>query len=385
MWQHHYAPVAGSIGWSALLAAFPIFILLYLLGVRRTASWLAALAGLSGMAAVAILVYGMPVGPLVSAISFGAAFGLFPIGWIIFSAILLYRITVETGKFEIIKDSIGGLSQDRRIQALLIAFAFGAFIEGASGFGAPVAVAAAMLTGLGFSPFYAAGICLLANTAPVAFGSIGTPILVLGGITGLPVERLSAGVGRICAPISLCIPAYLILVMGGWKALRGVLPAAAICGSAFAGVQFAVSNYVGPQLTDLLSSLAAMFSLVVLLLVWKPKDQFRLEGNCTEDHQRRHIPRRELATAWTPYALLVALVLLWGLPSVRPALETVTANIPCQPCASISPSSPRRDLPVAIPISTSSRCDSRCTISRAPGKNGSARLSSRRNSKKESL
>ncbi|MCE5308143.1 MAG: L-lactate permease [Acidobacteriales bacterium] len=328
MWQHNYAPVAGSLGWSALLAAFPIFILLYLLGVRRTASWLAALAGLSGMAAVAILVYGMPVGPLVGAITFGAAFGLFPIGWIIFSAILLYRITVETGKFEVIKDSVGGLSPDRRIQALLIAFAFGAFIEGASGFGAPVAVAAAMLTGLGFSPFYAAGICLLANTAPVAFGSIGTPILVLGGITGLPVERLSAGVGRICAPISLCIPAYLILVMGGWKALRGVLPAVALCGAAFAGVQFAVSNYVGPQLTDLLSSLAAMLSLVVLLLVWKPKDHFRLEGNCTEDHQGRHIPRRELIAAWTPYALLVALVLLWGLPSVRPALETVTANIP---------------------------------------------------------
>jgi L-lactate transport len=276
------------------------------------------------MVGVAVLVYGMPVGPLVAAVGFGAAFGLFPIGWIVFSAILLYRITVETGQFEIIKDSVGGLSSDRRIQALLIAFAFGAFIEGASGFGAPVAVAAAMLTGLGFSPFYAAGICLLANTAPVAFGSIGTPILVLSGITGLPLDRLSAGVGRICAPVSLFIPAYLILVMGGWKALRGVLPAAALCGAAFAGTQFAVANFVGPQLTDLLSSLAAMISLVALLLFWKPKDNFHLgEAGADDVECRTHSPA-QLIAAWTPYALLVVLVLLWGMPAIRTPLDAAT-------------------------------------------------------------
>ena len=153
--------------------------------------------------------------------TYGAAFGLFPIGWVVFSAILLYRITLESGKFDLLKDSIGHLTDDPRLQALLIAFAFGAFIEGAAGFGTPVAVAAAMLAGLGFAPFYAAAICLLANTAPVAFGSIGIPITTLAVTTGLPLDRLSAGVGRICAPVSLIVPAYLIVVMSGWKGLRG--------------------------------------------------------------------------------------------------------------------------------------------------------------------
>src|SRR6516165_9454002 len=214
----------------------------------------------------------MPAGKLVAAMTCGAAFGLFPIGWVVFSAILLYRVILETGNFEILKDSIGHLTDDPKLQALLIAFAFGAFIEGAAGFGTPVAVAAAMLTGLGFSPFYAAAICLLANTAPVAFGSIGIPITTLAGITGLPIDRLSAGVGRICAPVSLFIPAYLVLVMSGWKALRAVLPAVAVCGIFFAAMQFLISNFVGPQLTDIIASLCAMGALVVLFHIWKPRD-----------------------------------------------------------------------------------------------------------------
>ena len=186
-------------------------------------------------AVIAIGVYDMPVGLAVSSTTLGAAFGLFPIGWIVYWAVVLYRITLETGNFEIIKDSIGGLTADRRLQAMLIAFAFGAFIEGAAGFGTPVAVAAAMMTGLGFSPFFAAGICLLANTAPVAFGSIGIPVVTLAIITGLPDElELSAWVGRLCAPISILIPAYLILVMGGFRGLKGVLPAAIVCGVCFA-------------------------------------------------------------------------------------------------------------------------------------------------------
>ena len=183
---------------------------------------------------------------IVTSVGYGAAFGLFPIGWVVFSAILLYRVTVESGKFDVLKDSIGHLTNDPRLQVLLIAFAFGAFIEGAAGFGTPVAVAAAMLAGLGFSPFYAAALCLLANTAPVAFGSIGIPITTLAVTTGLPIDRLSAAVGRICAPISLIIPAYIIVVMGGWKSLRAVFPAAAVCGITFAGMQFAISNYMGP-------------------------------------------------------------------------------------------------------------------------------------------
>src|SRR5580692_7457089 len=263
MWSQNYVPIGGSLGLSALVAAIPIFVLLYLLGIARKPAWIASLVGLASALAVALFAYGMPVGLAVSSALYGAANGMLPIGWIVFTAILLYRLTVETGKFEIIKDSVAGLTGDQRLLALLIAFCFGGFIEGAAGFGTPVAVAGAMLAGLGFSPYYAAGICLLANTAPVAFGSIAIPIVTLAGITGLPLERLSAGVGRICAPVSLIVPAYLILVMGGWKALRGVLPAAAVCGVSFAGTQLLVSNLIGPQITDILSSLTAIGALVL--------------------------------------------------------------------------------------------------------------------------
>ena len=249
------------------MAALPIFTLLVLLGVIRKPAWMASLAGLGAAALVAAGAYGMPLGKLCAAVGYGAAFGLFPIGWVVFTAILLYRVTVESGKFETLKNSIGHLTDDRRLQALLIAFAFGAFIEGAAGFGTPVAVAAAMLTGLGFPPFQAAAVCLIANTAPVAFGSIGIPIVTLALTTGLPVESLSAQVGRIVAPVSLFIPAYLVAVMSGWKGLRGVGPAAAVCGVAFGVTQFAVSNFVGVQLTDIVASLAAMGALVVFILL----------------------------------------------------------------------------------------------------------------------
>lgn len=195
MWQQNYTPLADSLPVSALAAALPIFVLLFLLGVARKPAWIAGLSGLGAAVLVAMFAYGMPAGLVFGSVTYGAAFGLLPIGWIVYWAIVLYRVAYETGKFEIIKDSVGGLSSDRRLQALLIAFSFGAFIEGAAGFGTPVAVAAAMLAGLGFSPFYAAGICLLANTAPVAFGSIGIPIFTLAGITGLLLLDLSANVG----------------------------------------------------------------------------------------------------------------------------------------------------------------------------------------------
>src|SRR6188472_4487599 len=248
MWQQNYEPVGGSLGLSALVAAIPVLVLCFMLGVRRKPAWMAALTALLSAFVIALAAYGMPVSLAFVSAVFGAAYGLFPIAWVVFASIMLYRLAVDTGKFEIIKDSVGSLTDDRRLQAMFIAFSFGAFIEGAAGFGAPVAVSGAMLAGLGFNPFYAAGICLLANTAPVAFGSIGIPVTTLAGITSLPANSLSAYVGRICAPISLIVPAYLILVMGGWKALRGVLPAALVCGGVFAGVQFGVSNYLGPQL-----------------------------------------------------------------------------------------------------------------------------------------
>ncbi len=310
------------------MAALPIFVLLYLLGIKRTAAWLAALFGLLAAALVALLIYRMPIGILLSSVGYGAAFGLFPIGWIVFWAIILYRITVSTGKFEIIKSSIGGLTEDRRLQGLLIAFAFGAFVEGCAGFGTPVAVAAAMMAGLGFSPFYAAGICLLANTAPVAFGSIGIPVITLAGITGLDLMKLSGTVGRICAPVSLIVPAYLVLVMSGWRGLRGIMPAVLLCGVSFAGTQYLVSNYIGPQITDIMSSLAALGSLILLFKFWKPKDSFALDGDSVAQVTPQHYRFGEVALAWSPYLLLVIFVLLWGQQSVRILLNSITVQVP---------------------------------------------------------
>ena len=307
MWEQTYTPVGSSLPLSALVAAIPIFTLLALLAVMRKPAWMASLAGVAAAVVVAMGVYRMPASLVVGSITFGAAFGLFPIGWVVFSAILLYRITLETGKFEVLKDSIGHLTKDSRLQALLIAFAFGAFIEGAAGFGTPVAVAAAMLTGLGFDPFYAAAICLLANTAPVAFGSIGIPIATLAVTTGLPLDRLSAGVGRICAPVSMFVPAYLIAVMSGWQGLKGVLPAAAACGIAFGGTQFLVSNFMGPQLTDILASMAAMGALLLVI---------RRRGGPKQQHSGHSI-----AMAWVPYVLLVIFVLLWGLDPIKTQLN----------------------------------------------------------------
>ncbi|HEX8985687.1 MAG TPA: lactate permease LctP family transporter [Bryobacteraceae bacterium] len=314
--------MAGSLAASTAVAALPVFVLLYLLGVRRASAWSASLTALGSAALVALFVYRMPLGTLVSSIAYGAAFGLFPIAWIVFGAILLYRITVETGHFEILKDSIGNLTTDRHMQALLIAFAFGAFIEGAAGFGSPVAVAAAMLAGLGFSPFYAAAICLLANTAPVAFGSIGIPVVTLAGVTGLPLNGLSTGIGRICAPVSLIIPAYLVAVMGGRQALRRVLPGIAVCGISFSGVQFLVSNFVGPQLTDIFSSLAAIASLLILLLMWKPAG-----AGTGLTAVRSHTPR-EILVAWSPFGLLVVFILIWGWQPVRQALNDASVSFP---------------------------------------------------------
>src|SRR5580658_7824594 len=232
MWQHNYTPLNGSLVLSSLVAALPIFVLLFLLGIRRTPAWIAAISGLGTTILVSLFLYGMPVTRMVSAAAYGAAYGLFPIGWIVMWAVFLYRLTLDTGKFEAIKHSLRSLTRDPRLQTLLIAFAFGAFLEGAAGFGTPVAVAAAMLAGLGFSPFQAAAICLLANTAPVAFGSIGIPLVTLQGITKLPLNELSGDVGRIVAPVSIFIPAYLIVVMSGWRALLGVWPAALLCGAA---------------------------------------------------------------------------------------------------------------------------------------------------------
>jgi hypothetical protein len=257
----------------------------------------------------------------------GAAYGLFPIAWIVFASIMLYRLAVDTGKFAIIKDSVGGLTSDRRLQALFIAFSFGAFIEGAAGFGAPVAVSGAMLVGLGFSPFYAAGICLIANTAPVAFGSIGIPVTTLAGITGLPLLPLSAMVGRLCALISIIIPVYLVVVMAGWRKTLDVLPAVVVCGVSFAAVLLTVSNVVGPELADILSSLSCIACMVLVLKFWKPRTTFHLAGEQPAVAAPHRHSAGSVVAAWSPYLLLVVFVLVWGYVPVKRGIDQFTNGL----------------------------------------------------------
>jgi len=348
MWQHNYEPIAGSLGASALIAAIPIVVLFVMLGVLRKPAWVSALSALASAFVVSLAFYRMPASLAFISTIYGAAYGLFPIAWIVFTSIMLYRLAVDTGKFEIIKDSVGGLTDDRRLQAMFIAFSFGAFIEGAAGFGAPVAVSGAMLAGLGFNPFYAAGICLLANTAPVAFGSIGIPVTTLANVTGLPELALSAMIGRLCAMISVFIPGYLIVVMAGPKRALEVLPAIIACGLSFAGMQFYVSNYLGPGLTDIMSSLTCIIVMVIVLKLWKPKTIMRLDGDKPASlTMARHTPG-QIFMAWTPYLLLVVVVLLWGEASIKYRINhfadtLIPASIPTVP------ETPRNALRLMVP------------------------------------
>lgn len=324
MWHQNYLAAGGNLWLSAALASLPILLLFLLIGAARMAAWKAALAALIAAVLLANLIFGAPPSILAASFLYGAAFGLFPVCWIVLAAIFLYRITLETGQFTVIKDSIARLTDDARLQVLLIAFAFGAFLEGAAGFGAPVAIAGGMLAGLGFHRFQASSLCLLSNTAPVAFGSIGIPIVTLAGLTKLPLEPLSAAVGRISPLLSLVVPFYLILLFAGWKGTKPVLPAVAVTSLSFAGIQFAVANLIGPFLADILSSLGAMISLIVLLQFWRPRDTQRPEAPapaacppCTATAALR---------AWLPYLLLVILVLLWGVGWLKDRLDAVTLS-----------------------------------------------------------
>ncbi|MFZ0589810.1 MAG: L-lactate permease [Bryobacteraceae bacterium] len=319
MWPQNYSFAGGSLALSTFVAAIPILAMLLAIGVFRVSAWKSSLVGLAAAFLVAMVGYRMPLPLAASAAGYGGAFGIFPIFWIVYWAIVLYRLAIETGKLEILKDSIGHLTTDRSCQALLIAFSFGAFLEGAAGFGTPVAIAAAILAGLGFSPFYAAAICLLANTAPVAFGSIGIPMVTLNAITSLPLQDLSANTGRIVAPISTFIPAYLVLVMGGLSELKRVWIPALTCGLTFGLVQFSVSNLSGPYLTDILASLSSIIA-VVLVLRFRHPAQTQFSG----DKPSKRYGRRDLLFAWSPYLLLVFFVLLWSLAPVKTVLNRVT-------------------------------------------------------------
>jgi L-lactate transport len=344
LWSQHYYIWGQGLAVSALVAALPIAVLLFLLGILRKPAWVAGLWGLGATLAVALAGYRMPVSLTLSSAAYGAAFGLFPISWIVFWAIVLYNVTVATGKFMIIKDSVGSLTPDLRIQAVIIAFGFGGFLEGAAGFGTPVAVAGAMMVGLGFSPYYASALCLLANTAPVAFGAIGVPVITLAGITGLPVEKLSGAVGTLCAPIALILPAYMIAVMGGVAAAVEVWPALLAAGLTFGTVEYLVSNFVGVQLSDILSSTSSMAAVVLLLRFWRPRSRFvpakpndtvasgeqgpfeLASGFPAQSGAPKHTAG-QIASAWMPYVFVVILVLLWGYKPVQNILNLGTIAV----------------------------------------------------------
>jgi len=351
-WTQVYTPL-GSLLLSALVAALPIVVLLGLLGIFHVKAHIAALAGLASALLIAIFVYGMPWQLGLAAAVNGAFYGLFPIGWIILGAIFIYDISVKTGKFEIVKQSIAGLASDRRIQVLLIAFAFGAFIEGAAGFGTPVAISAAMLIGLGFAPLPAAGLALIGNTAPVAYGALGTPIIVLSSVTGLDLMHLSAMAGRQLPFFSLIVPFWIVWAMAGRKKMWEVWPACLTAGLSFAISQFLVSNFHGPWLVDIISALVSMASLVVLLRFWQPRTIFRFPGEDAGERQplpamprpagsagsgdaamlprpavRQPSRRREVLIAWMPWIILSLLVFLWGTPQVKTFLNGGTKDAP---------------------------------------------------------
>lgn len=325
MWTQIYDPM-NNLLLSSLFAVIPILVIFYLLAIRRAPGQVAGGAAMISAVLIAIFVYKMPLGIVLTATGMGALYGIFPIFWIVVTAIFIYNLTVTTGQFEIVKDSIATITDDRRLQALLIAFGFGAFLEGAAGFGTPVAISAGMLVGLGFNPLYAAGLCLIANTAPVAFGGIGIPIIVAGQVTGIDTMKISAMVGRQLPFLSMVIPIWLVMLMSGWRATKEVLPACLITGGAFALVQWFSSNYIGPELPDILSSLAAICALTLFLKVWKPKNIWRFpdEGEKKYSSAKTQLTMKKIIKAWSPFIILTVMVILWGLKPVTAILDIVT-------------------------------------------------------------
>ena len=312
-WIQNYDPL-GNIGLSALIAAIPLFILLYMLGIKRSKGHNAAFFGLLSAVLTAILVFKMPVGLALSATLNGALVGIFPIIWIVVTAIWVYNMTVESGEFEIIKNSLASITDDRRLQAVFIAFAFGSFIEGTAGFGTPVAITAAMLVGLGFNPVYAAGICLVANTAPVAFGAIGIPVVVLGQVTGIDAMTLSKIIGRQLPFLSFIVPLWIVVLMCGWKRAMEVLPAVLVAGTCFAVTQFFTSNYVSVYLPDITSAFVTIIGLLVFLKIWKPSKvwHFPDEKPSAEGKVQLQYSGAEVLRAWAPYIILAVLVFMWA-------------------------------------------------------------------------
>jgi lactate permease len=328
MWAQGYDPFGNPV-LSTLAAAVPVVVLLGSIAFLKLKAHVAALLGIASSLLIAILAFEMPAGMASRAAAFGAAYGLMPIGWIVLNVIFLYRLTQQRGQFQILQESIAAITPDRRLQLLLIAFGFGAFFEGAAGFGTPVAVTGAMLIGLGFSPLAASGLSLIANTAPVAFGALGTPVIALSTVTGLDLHELSGMVGRQLPFFSLIVPFWLIAAFAGWRGMLQVWPAILIAGVAFAIPQYLVANFHGPWLVDIVAAVCSMSALTLFLRVWRPATIWRStnrgepeQGVASEPAARTHTPQ-EVFNAWLPWIVLSVCVFLWGIPQVKTWLDSL--------------------------------------------------------------
>ncbi|CAD5366352.1 Glycolate permease GlcA [Rubrivivax sp. A210] len=333
VWQQVYDPF-GNMIISTALAAIPVVVMLVCLGFLHIKAHIAAGLGLIAAVLVAVLAYGMPLDMAGRSAVLGGLTGLLPIGWIVLNIIFLQQLAEQNGTFKILQDSLSGITDDRRLQLLLIAFCFGAFFEGAAGFGTPVAVTAGILIGLGFSPLAASGLSLIANTAPVAFGALGTPVITLAKVHGYDVMEVSAMIGRQLPLFSLLVPFWLIWAFAGRKAMWDIWPAILVTGLSFAIPQFLVSNFIGPELVDIIAAIVSMICLVAFLRVWKPKTVWTspsMRGNdasASEAKPPRPVvshPRSELVRAWTPWAILTVFVFVWGLPPVKNFLNGLFA------------------------------------------------------------
>ncbi|MEO8407147.1 MAG: L-lactate permease [Oxalobacteraceae bacterium] len=346
VWSQVYDPF-GNIWWSALMAAIPVAVMLGCIAFGHMKAHYAAGLGLASALLVAIFGFGMPAGLAWNAAGFGAAFGLLPIGWIVLNIIFLHQLTIENGSFAVLQDSLTGITDDRRIQLLLIAFCFGAFFEGAAGFGTPVAVTAAIMIGLGFSPLAASGLCLIANTAPVAYGALGTPIIALAAVTGLDLLQLSGMIGRQLPLFSFLVPFWLIWAFAGFRGMIQIWPAILVAGLSFAIPQYLVSNFHGPWLVDVVAAIVSMVSLVLFLKVWKPKKIWTstslrgheadsgtpdIESEMPRGHEadaaaalfKKH-DRRALILAWMPWVILTVFVFAWGIPTLKSWMDGFSA------------------------------------------------------------
>jgi lactate permease len=329
-WTQVYDPF-GHWWLSTLVAALPILVLLGLLAGFKVRPHLCAITGAVTALLCATLAFGMPTVLAFTSFFYGVGFGLLKIVWIVIAAVFLYDISVGTGQFEIMKQSVAAITPDRRLQVLLVAFCFGAFIEGCAGFGSPVAIAGAFMIGLGFKPFHAAALNLIANTAPVAWGSIGIPVHVLAVVTALPEADLSAMVGRILPLTAILVPFWLVRAMVSWSETFEVLPAILVVGISFAGTQFLWSNFVDSNLVDIAAAVASMMATFLFLRVWQPKCIWRFADERVEDGSRiereevaKHYTGRQIARAWMPFAVLSLFVLMWGLPFVKSAMGKAT-------------------------------------------------------------